>query len=39
MEFAQETKPKIKNIMPMSKMEIWVSRWLKELTGTALFIN
>ena len=38
MELAQETKPKMKNIIPISMMEIWVSLWVKELTDTGFFM-
>jgi hypothetical protein len=38
MEFAQETNPKIKNIIPISMMEIWVSLRVSELTDTGFFI-
>jgi hypothetical protein len=38
MAFAQDTNPKIKNIMPIIKIEIWVSLRLKECMDTGLFI-
>jgi hypothetical protein len=38
MAFAQDTNPKIKNIMPIIKIEIWVSLRLKEFMDTGLFI-
>ena len=38
MAFTQETKPKIKNMNPIIRMEIWVSLLLKAETETALFI-
>jgi hypothetical protein len=38
MAFAQETNPKIKNIMPIIKIEICVSLRLKEWMDTGLFI-
>ena len=38
MALAQDTNPKIKNIMPIIKIEIWVSLRLKECMDTGLFI-
>jgi len=38
MALAQDTNPKIKNIMPIIKIEIWVSLRLKEFIDTGLFI-
>ena len=38
MALAQDTNPKIKNIMPIIKIEICVSLRLKEFIDTGLFI-